>query len=416
MNVRGTARGRLTTKGWRLLSVVLVVVAVAGCSDDGDAAPPEEGTTAPSTAPTPEEETGVLSGEWETVAPDEAGMDADALEEARSYAFAEGTNTQGVVIVRGGEIVGEWYAEGADEGSWAASWSMAKSFTSALVGIAIAEGDIPGVDEPMTTWIPEWEGSDREAITLRHVLQMTAGLQWNEAYDPAAAATSDIIELVIGGEDQLAQVVDQPLAEEPGTVFNYSSGVTLLLSTVLEQATGQPVAEYAQEKLFGPIGMGPVDWWRDTAGNTLTYCCLDTTSRDYARFGLLYLHEGTWGDEEVVPSSWVAESLVTSEAAEEEGSPYGYQWWLAGDDDEVPADVFQASGHDGQSIIVVPSLDLVVVRNGTYVKDPGEPVADPTLFARYPPDGLIEGKGTLPPGDNWDEGDFLEMVIASITD
>ncbi len=417
MNDQRTAGGRFVTKGGRLLAAALVVAAVAGCSGDDDGSPSStsdgssSSTAAPSTAPA-----GVPGEEWEVRAPEEEGLDPEALEAARAYAFAEGTNTQGVVIVRDGAIVGEWYAEGADEDSWAASWSMAKSFTSALIGIAIAEGDIPGVDEPMTTWIPEWEGSDREAITLRHVLQMTSGLQWNEAYDPASTGSSDIIELVVGGEDQLAQVVDQPLAAEPGTVFNYSSGGTLLLSTVLEQATGQPVGEYAREKLFDPIGMDPVDWWRDTAGNTLTYCCLDTTSRDFARFGQLYLDEGAWGDTEVVPASWVAESLVTSEAAEEGDSPYGYQWWLAEDGDDLPADLFAAAGHDGQSIFVMPSLDLVVVRNGTYVKDPGEPVADPNLFVRYPPDGLMEGKGTVPPGDNWNEDEFLELVVAAVAD
>lgn len=129
-------------------------------------------------------------------------------------------NTQAVVVVHGGVIVAEWYADGASEDSWAASWSMAKSFTSALIGIAIEDGLIPGVDEPMTTWFPEWEGAEREAITLRDVLQMSTGLDWVENYSPEAVNDSDIIQMVLGEEDQLAYAASQPAANEPGSVWS----------------------------------------------------------------------------------------------------------------------------------------------------------------------------------------------------
>jgi CubicO group peptidase (beta-lactamase class C family) len=336
-------------------------------------------------------------------------MDPARLEESREYAFAEGRNTQGVVVVHEGEIVAEWYAEGADADSWAASWSMAKSFTSALVGIAIDDGLIDGVDEPMTTWYPDWAGTDRAGITLRDILQMSSGLDWDEDYDPAAIGESEIIQMVLGEQDQLAYAAGRPAAHEPGTTWSYSSGDTMLLSGVLEQATGMPVADYAEQELFGPLGIDQVEWWQDARGHTLTYCCLDTTSRDFARFGLLYARGGEWGDEQLVPGAWVEDSL---EPAGDSDGIYGYQWWLY-EPDGVPADMFAAQGHDGQFIYVIPSLDLVVVRNGTYVKDPGEPVADPTLFSHYPSDGLVEGKGTSPP-DEWDEGAFLRPVVESL--
>lgn len=391
---------------WGAAAAMALGMAVVACSGDDsepDAAPDP---TAPADA---EADAAVPGDDWEVESPEDHGMDPAVLEAARTYAFADGKNTQGVVVVHEGVIVAEWYADEADDESWGASWSMAKSFTSALIGIAIDDGLIPGVDEPMTTWYPGWAGSEREDITLQDVLQMSSGLDWDEDYDPAALAESEIIAMVVGQSDQLAYAAGRPAANPAGSEWSYSSGDTMLLSGVLEQATGMPADEYAQQEIFGPIGIDQVEWWRDAEGHTLTYCCLDTTSRGYARFGLLYERGGTWGDEEVVPESWVEESL---EAAPQSDGIYGYQWWFDQGDD-LPDDMFAAQGHDGQFIFVVPSLDLVVVRNGTYVKDPGEPIADPTLFEKYPSDGLVPGKGTINP-DEWDNGQFLGPIIESL--
>ncbi len=136
------------------------------------------------------------------------------------------------------------------------------------------------------------------------------------------------------------------------------------------------------------------------------------TSRDFARLGLLYARDGRWGDRQVVPEAWVEDSLVPAEASLAADAEYGYQWWL--DDPEgLPADHFSANGHDGQFIDVFPGLDLVVVRNGTYVKDEGPPIADPTLFSHYPSDGIVPGQGTLPP-DEWDAEAFLGPIVAAV--
>lgn len=403
----------------RPTAVLVALVLLAGCSsgDDADDAattteaeaeattttPGEDGTTAPA------DEGEVVPGDdWVVADPAEHGIDPTGLEQARAYAFAPGKETQGVVVVHGGEIVAEWYAEGAGPDSWAASWSVAKSFTSATVGIAIEEGEIAGVDEPMSTYLPEWQGTDREAITIADALHMASGLEWSEAY-AGSADTSHIVQMVTGEADQLAYAAARPVAAPPGTVWSYSSGDSMLLSGVVEAATGRPLDDYATEVLLDPIGVQQVEWWRDVEGHTLGYCCLDTTSRDFARLGLLYARDGRWGDEQVVPEAWVEESLVPVEASQGE---YGYQWWL-GEPEGVDVDVFSAQGHDGQVILVVPELDLVVVRNGTYVKDPGPPVADPTLFTRYPSDGIIPGRGTVPP-DEWDDGELLRPIIDAI--
>jgi CubicO group peptidase (beta-lactamase class C family) len=380
-----------------LAAVALALSAVAGGVAGGVA--PAAAQPADDTVP---------GDEWVVEAPEVHGMDPAALDAARDYAFAEGMNTQGVVVVRDGVIVAEWYADGAGPESWAASWSMAKSVASAVVGIAIAEGKIPSVDEPMTTYFPDWAGTDKAAITLRHVLQMESGLDWDEDYDPSALGESEIIEMVLGQPDQLAFAAGRPAEVPPGTRWSYSSGDSMLLSRVIEQATGMPADEYARTVLFEPLGIDQIDWWRDARGHTLTYCCVDTTSRDFARFGLLYLREGLWGDEQVVPESWVSDSLAGSEAS---SGGYGFQWWLGGGDD---LSYFSARGHDGQYIYVVPELDLVVVRNGTYGKSPCEPVADPNLFSRYPSGGLVPGQGTSPPAE-WSDQAFLGPIVESIT-
>ena len=393
-----------------VVAVGLLALAVACSGDDGsegDGASPAAGAADREGASDGVSDT----GDWSVEDPGDHGLDPAQLEQARDYAFAEGRNTQGVVVARDGVIVAEWYADGAGPDSWAASWSMAKSFTSATIGIAIDQGLIPGVDEPMTTWYPEFAGTERADMTLRDVLQMGSGLDWVEDYDPNAAAQSDIIRMVTGESDQLAFAAGQPPAVAPGTRWNYSSGDTQLLSGVLAQATGMPADEYARQELFEPLGMTKVEWWRDAAGHTLTYCCLDTTSRDFARLGQLYLQGGRWGDEQVLPEAWVDESWEPSEASEEIDEPYGFQWWL-GDPEGVDADVTAAVGHDGQWIYVIPELDMVVVRNGTYVKNPGPPVADPILFPLYPSDGFIPGQGTAPP-DDWDDGEFLGPIVAA---
>lgn len=349
---------------------------------------------------------------WEVGAPEDHGMDAAALDALMDYAFADGRHTQGVVVVRRGVIVAERYAPGRDRESPAASWSIGKSIASALIGIAIGDGLIGNVDVPLTDYYPSWIGTEREAITLRHVLQQATGLAWDETYDASATETSDIARLVILETSQLDYVLERPLAAEPGTTFLYSSGNSLLLSGILARATGMSAGELAQERLFGPLGIEGADWWRDTAGTTLTYCCVDMRSRDFARFGQLYLDRGRHQGTQIVPEAWIAESLEPSTAFD----GYGYQLWLDGNDERsFPADTFAAHGHNGQHVYVIPSLELVVVRNGTYDKYRGEPVADPSLFARYPSDGLVANRRTVGPED-WSDREFLGRAIAAVVD
>jgi CubicO group peptidase (beta-lactamase class C family) len=339
-------------------------------------------------------------------------MDATTLDGARAYAFQEAKNTQGVVVIRRGVLVAEWYMDGTGPDSYAASWSVAKSFTSALIGIAIERGELPGVDAALADYYPQWQRTDHAAITIEHILRMTSGLTWDERYDVASARDSDVAQLVLTTGSPLAYVLDRPVESAPNTEFHYSSGDTLLLSGLLAQATGMPAGDYAEQRLLSKLGIERAEWWAAKTGETLTYCCLDMTSRDFARFGLLYMNGGRWDGEQIVPAAWVDASLAPSPRYE----GYGYKGWLLGRvDDRLPDDLFAALGHDGQYIYVIPSLELVVVRNGSYYKDPGPAIADPTLFIRYPSGGIIPGGGTTPP-DSWDDPAFLGPIIDSIVD
>ena len=327
--------------------------------------------------------------EWTGSSPEEHGMDSAVLAGARDYAGVPGRHTQGVVVVRHNVIVAEWYFGGAGEDTPATSWSVAKSITSALIGIAIDSGKIPGVETSQADFYPDWAGTDKAAITLRHILSMTSGLEWKEGYE-GETSDSDVMKMLFIEADQLAYAAGRPLARPPGTYWYYSSGDSMLLSGVLESATGVTAAVYGEEVLFSRIGMKNLTWDSDQAGHSLTYCCINTSPRNFAKFGLLYLRQGKWGDRQVVPAEWVAESTRPSQDLY---PYYGYQWWLYDPGDPtwkdtsgIPKSLFLAWGHHEQKIIVVPSLDLVVVRNGVPWQPP----------------------------DEWNDGEFLKPVLDSI--
>lgn len=346
---------------------------------------------------------------WQSATPAAQGMDATTLQGACDYALQPQRHTQGVVVIRGGKLVDECYANGEGPRSWAASWSVGKSFASTLVGIAIAQGKIPSLDVSMATFFPEWAGTPKAAMTLRDVVTMSSGLQWNEDYDPSNTGASDVIQMGLSS-DELEYAKTRPLIHTPGTRWAYSSGDAMLLSGVIQKATGMSAGDYAQQVLFAPLGITQVEWWKDAAGHTLTFCCLDMPSRDFARLGLLFMNHGNWGGHQIVPAQWVTDAFTPVADSNEQ---YGFMWWMF-TMDGVDGRIYMANGFDGQMIFVIPSLDLVVVRNGDYVKSKCPAIADPVLFGRYPPSNLVPGQGTRPPED-WSDTDFLQPIIDSVT-
>jgi CubicO group peptidase (beta-lactamase class C family) len=347
------------------------------------------------------------TGDWTVVSPEQMGMDSNVLAEARDYALRPDQNTQGVVVVRGGAIVAEWYREGYDATSFAASWSMAKSFVSATLGIAIQEGLVGGTDDTLGEYYPEWAGTQKGAIPLRSVLQMQSGLDFVEDY--ADAQNSDVIRIGATADTLGYMLANVDVKVPYDSQWYYSSGDTQLLSGIVERTSKMSTRDYARERVFEPIGMNSADWWVDGTGQTIGFCCLDAPVRQFAKFGLLFLRNGEWDGRQVVPASWVRES-TTARASQYGG--YAYQWWLVQPDTPLPQDLYLASGKDGQSIYVIPSLDLVVAKNTIYRKPPGEAVAENGYIAEFTPGGLTP-YGTLAAG-LWEDGPFLASIIRSI--
>ena len=361
----------------------------------------------PAPVPAPAEATPPPASEWPVEPPAAHNMDAEVLEGARTYAFAPERNTQGVVVVRHGKIVSEWYADGADQSSWATSWSVSKSFTSAMIGIAIDEGLIPGVDEPMTTWFPEWVGTPGGHGPARRA-DHDLGLEWEESYSPQSPGY--LRHHPDGGRaaDQLAYAASQPQEAPPGhpvQLLEWRLDAAVRGAGAGHRHAGGRVRE-GEDLRAHRHGPGRALDRRCRSRSDLLLRRHDLTG--FARFGQLFLQEGRWGDEQVVSSEWVAQSTAPSSTF----AGYGFQWWLSSVEG---TDLYAARGHDGQYIYVVPSLDLVVVRNGSYGKDDGPAVADPNLVTHMPPQGLVPGRGTIGPS-SWNDGDFLGPILASIDD
>lgn len=363
---------------------------------------------------------------WSVASPEQMHMDSKLLDDACNYALAfdgngDGSpdmNTQGVVIVRGGAIVRECYAAGKGPDDFATSWSVAKSFVSTLIGIAIDENLIPGVDTKMSTFFPEWAGDARKDIRLEDVLWMQSGLRFREEYVDVA---SEIVQL-FSAADANAYARSLSYERPPSSNWYYSSGDSQLLGAAIEGLVGKPTGDWAREKLFDPLGINPGDWWKDGSGHSATYCCIDMPTRMFAKFGLLALREGRWDDKQIVSRDWIHRATTTM-ATHNPG--YAYQWWtqgsLAADIPQYP-DLYWADGLDQQKIFVIPSLDLVVAKNTLYTKPAGPAQADPGMgvLTKITPRGLggldASGRpvaGTIGPLV-WQDVALLAPIINSI--
>jgi CubicO group peptidase (beta-lactamase class C family) len=241
------------------------------------------------------------------------------------------------------------------------SWSMAKSVLHAGIGLLVAD-EMLDVDAPAP--VPAWhaEADDpRAGITLEHLLTMRDGLDFAEDY--VDAGMSDVIEMLFGaGQDDVAAYAEgRPLAHEPGTRFNYSSGTSNIVSAIAGRCAGSGATfvDLLRRRLFEPIGMASADPRLDEAGTFIGSSYVYATARDFARFGLLYLRDGTWNDRRLLPEGWVDHGRRLR-SVDEEGNGYGAHWWVVGDDQGS----FRASGYEGQAILICPGLDLIAVRLG----------------------------------------------------
>ena len=258
------------------------------------------------------------------------------------------------VVLHEGKVVAERYREGLSARTRLLSWSMAKSFTNALAGVMYGDGL---VDIFAPTGIPQWQDDERAAITLNDLMQMQSGLEWNEDY----GNRSDVNLMLHREKDMGLYAIDKPLEHKPGTFWYYSSGSTNIAMRYLRGkfASDAEFLAYVRERLFAPLGIHNAVFEPDMSGTPVGSSYLYITAREFASFGQLYLGDGVFQDRRILPEGWV-EYSVTPASASNDG--YGSFFWLNKDGfwPDIPKDMFNCQGHDGQEIFILPSKDLVV--------------------------------------------------------
>ena len=348
------------------LTPLLFALLFAACGEKDNSADIE-----PRTAPFP-------TVSWAEASPQELGMDTSRLMDLERFFSFQLTTS--LLVVRKGFLVWERYGGTTERDTQIEVHSVAKSITSAAIGIGASEGFFEPT-QSAATFIDPWKPPDpRGAITIDHLLTMTSGLGWSlNEYIYIYLSRLGFIE-----DDLLARGIEQPLEHEPGTHWCYNNLASMVLGRIISASTGMELRDFAQEKLFAPIGMDSVTWLTDAHGHTLSFMGLYATARDLARFGYLYLNRGTWDGVEIVPADWVD---TTTRTHSDLNPAYGRHWWVNGyaeswdhmdgqPDFHLPecgyyfGDIaspgtYAALGAQGQMIVIVADLDLVMVRTGS---------------------------------------------------
>ena len=344
---------------------------------------------------------------WPEATPESQGLDRGVLD-AVSAEFSAGRHgyVDAMLVIRRGNVVYEksykqdydrlFVGKGAPgiynyyDPNWHPYYkrtklhtmqSVSKSVTSALIGIAIGRKEIPGVDAKMMPYFSAFKippDPRRDRMTLRDVLTMTTGIRWDEETteytDPANNCA-----VMEGKDDWVRYVLEQPMAEDPGKVFVYNSGATMLLSELIRKTTGKDADDYAKEHLFAPLGI-EYFWKRTPKGLADTEGGLYLAPRDLAKIGYLYLKDGVWDGKRILPEGWVKASTRESTRTKEgvgDAYGYGYQWWVMPRKGPGTYDAYAAWGYGGQLLIVVPELELISVFTGWNIYD--KPSLDPSF-------------------------------------
>ncbi|HSE87072.1 MAG TPA: serine hydrolase [Candidatus Binatia bacterium] len=279
----------------------------------------------------------------------------------------------GLLVARGDTILVERYQYARHDRHRFTSWSMAKTVTAMLIGIAIAEGRIRSVDDAAAAYVPALAEKEYGKTSLRHLLRMSSGVRFIEEYtgngDVSRLAADTIRQVGSGGVEAVTPF--NVRVAPPGTRFYYASVETQVLGLVLRNALGRPVADYLQEKIWEPMGAeADATWLIDRAGQEATYCCLNAVLRDYARLGLLLAHDGYWRGRQIIPAAWIKEATIVHPGQPQPATGrYGYQVWILAGDQRM----FALRGIRGQAIFVDPASRLVMVHAAVrrQARDPG---------------------------------------------
>jgi CubicO group peptidase (beta-lactamase class C family) len=294
--------------------------------------------------------------------PDESGSSTDLDE------MLEVNDTIAFLVLKNDQVIIERYYQGTKISDRSQAFSMSKSFTSLLIGMAITDGYIQSVDQPVTDFIPELFSADWSNVTIKHLLTMTSGSTYIENDNPFG------IHVILNYTPHLEdKILSFRMKDEPGVVWRYKSGDNALLGLILQRVlTPKSISEYTQERLWTPLGMEYEGLWsldREHDGLEKTWCCMSAAARDYLKIGKLYLEDGQWEGRQIVPSSWVQASTQVGAVPEDSWDAdfrrigvwnYGYQWWLL--DKEKGS--YLANGKDGQYLYIDPSTQTVILRLG----------------------------------------------------
>lgn len=308
-----------------------------------------------------------------------SGVDYTLLNKTVEEAFAEpgetkNRRTRAIIVIYDGQIIAEKYAEGFDKNTRQLGWSMAKSVTNSLIGILVRDGKLSLNDAAP---FEEWKNDKRSAITINNLMQMSSGLRWEENYSKPSDATN----MLFKSKDAGLLASHSPYESEPGKVFEYSSGTSNMLAWIIRHSVGDSAYyAFASERLFKKTGMHSMILEPDAGGTFVGSSYAFATPRDWGRFGLLFLNDGMFNGERILPEGWSEYSSTPCE-----GAPigeYGAQFWLnAGSKTDVvkrvypdvPPDLYWADGYEGQNVFILPSKDLVVVKlsqsSGNYLDD-----------------------------------------------
>jgi CubicO group peptidase (beta-lactamase class C family) len=271
--------------------------------------------------------------------------------------------TAGLVIVQDGKVRFERYGLGFDAAGRWTSFSVAKSFTSTLVGAAIQDGYIQSLEDKVSRYIPGLRGSAYDDVSVRQLLTMSSGVRWNEDYeDPNAdVAQFNNAKPEPGMDATVSYMRKLPRAHPPGEVWHYNTGETNLIGVLVSSATGKPLSRYLEEKIWHPAGMqADATWLLGKTGHEIAGCCLQASTRDFARFGLFVLANGQAGGRQIVPADWFAAATQKQKDIGEPGRGYGFQWWTY-DDGSVAA-----QGIFGQGIFIDPQRRLVIASHSNW--------------------------------------------------
>ncbi|NOR88978.1 MAG: serine hydrolase [Anaerolineales bacterium] len=378
----------------RCLLLGIVAVIVAGCARGAFTQAPAATHVAATYWPT---------AGWRSSTPEEQGMDSGLLSTMLGEILDKNYEIDSVTVVRNGTMVADVSIHPFNATSKHNIYSCTKSVVSALVGIAIDQGYIEGLQQPVLSFFPQRtianRDANKEAMTLEHLLTMTTGFRCQDSYLYRWSGLNQMRE----SEDWVQVVLDLPMEGEPGERFEYCNGASHLLSGIIQETTGVSANEYAMENFFGPLGISDVDWPSSPQGISVGYSELRMRPQDMAKIGLLYLNEGRWDGEQIVPSEWV--NFSTSQfisATLEDG--YGYQWWV---DD---SGMYLALGYRGQFIFVIPEKEMVVVFTSSL--EDNDFYVPQTLLNDFVIPAAVTSR-TLP--DNPEGVALLESIIEELT-